>query len=134
PLAGLALGASYYSVFYVAFLGILTAVSPMVAHAYGGRQHRRIGLIVRNGIYLALASAAVVAFTFWFSEPVLLLAGQDSEPARLATSYLRALIPGLPPLLGFVIVRQITEATSESKPTLIFVAVGAVANLVLDYG
>ena len=57
PLAGVAVGGSYYQMFWLFGLGVLMSISPLVAHAYGGGRDPEVGRRFRQGIWLALMLA-----------------------------------------------------------------------------
>ena len=53
PLAGVAVGGSYYQIFWLFGLGILMSISPIVAHAYGAGRDREVGRHFRQGLWLS---------------------------------------------------------------------------------
>ena len=53
PLAGVAVGSSYYQMFWLLGLGVLMALSPLVAHAYGAGRDAEVGHRFRQGLWLS---------------------------------------------------------------------------------
>ena len=56
-LAAVGIGASIYFSVFVALMGVLLAVSPIVAQLLGAGRHAEIGEQVRQGMWLTLALA-----------------------------------------------------------------------------
>ena len=54
-LAGLAIGVAYYHLFLFIGFGLLMAVSPSVAHAYGADDARSVTRYARQSWWLVLA-------------------------------------------------------------------------------
>src|SRR6185295_12843891 len=53
PLAGVAVGGSYYQMFWLFGLGVLMSISPIVAHAYGAGRDDEVGRRFRQGLWLS---------------------------------------------------------------------------------
>ncbi|MFW5972850.1 MAG: MATE family efflux transporter [Bacteroidota bacterium] len=137
-LAGVALGSSIFFFVFVFCLGVLMAVGPMVAHAYGADDPEPIGRSVRQGFWLAAALGVPASILLWNAEPFLRLTGQTEEAVIGASGYLRAIVWGLLPALFLVVLRAFMEALSRPWPvtiiTLAGVAVNAVSNYLLMFG
>ena len=80
-LAAVGIGASIYFSVFVALMGVLLAVSPIVAHLVGAERHGEIGEQVRQAGWLALGLAVVSILLFRFPEPF--LAGERGQHADL---------------------------------------------------
>ena len=50
-LAAVAVGSAFHIFFYLTGLGILMAMSPLVAHAYGAGQNERVGHLARQALW-----------------------------------------------------------------------------------
>lgn len=137
-LAGVALGNTVFFTLIVVCMGIVLAVGPMVSQAYGADLNEPIGRSVRQGQWLAAALAAVFTVVIWNIGPVLLLLGQTPDTVDLAVSYLRAIVWGAFPFLGFVGIRSFIEGVSRPRPVTIIaffgVALNILANWTLMYG
>ena len=70
-LAAVGIGASIYFSVFVAFMGVLLAVSPTVAQLLGARRHAEIGEQVRQAMWLTLGLAVVAVLLFRYPEPLL---------------------------------------------------------------
>lgn len=137
-LAGVALGNTVFFFVFIVSMGVVAAVGPMVAQAYGAGETDPIGRSVRQGLWLALALSVPVVLLLQNIEPVLLRLGQQPEVAARAQAYLAAISWGFLPAVGFMALRGLLEGTSRPFPVTVitFVGVGLniVANYVLMYG
>ena len=87
-LAAVGIGASIYFSVFVALMGVLLAVSPIVGQLLGAGRLAEIGEQVRQGMWLTLAMAVLSVVVFRFPEPFLALsepvAGGRREGARVS--------------------------------------------------
>jgi MATE family multidrug resistance protein len=137
-LAGIALGNSFFFTLIVIAMGIVMAVGPMVAQAFGAGEEDPIGRSVRQGLWLALCLALVVMTIYENAYPLLIAAGQQPETARMAADYLSAIKWAAFPFLGFIALRSFAEGVSRPRAVTViaFVAVGlnVLANWVFMFG
>jgi MATE family multidrug resistance protein len=111
-LAAGALGANLYFPFALAGIGLLSAVSPMIAREVGGKPWsvRDVRRTFRQGIWTAIAIAVPFWVALWFAEPILLALGQDPRLAASAAEYVRTLQWSLLPFLGYIVMRSFIAA------------------------
>ena len=84
-LAAVAVGANYVGIFYLGGLGLLMAMSPTVAHAYGAGRDEEVGTFFRQALWLSLAVSAVACAGLSVAGPAL---PPDRHSARRrATGY-----------------------------------------------
>ena len=133
-LAGVALGNATYFLFVLVCIGTLMAVGPMVAQAYGAGDRNLVGHSIRQGIWLAAALAAPVAYVLWNAGHLWQHMHQDPVTIVTAQAYLRAALWGLPPLLWFVALRSFIEAVSRPWPVTFIILVGVGLNALANYG
>ncbi len=137
-LAGIALGGATFTFVFILCMGVLFAVGPMVAQAYGARRPEEAARAVRQGLWMALALSAVGVVVFLRAGPLLVLAGQDAVTAGTSAAYLRAMAWGFPFALGFTSLRGFLEGHGDTRPILVVAAIGVglnvVANDVLMFG
>lgn len=132
-LAAVAVGANYVGIFHFAALGILMALSPIVAHAYGARRHHVIGSYMRQGLWLAAALSIVLVAGLFAARPVLALIGVPADTAQLAARYVAAYSIGVPALCGFYALRFGSEGIGWTRPMMYTAVVGLVSNIVLNW-
>lgn len=132
-LAAVAVGANFVGVFHFAALGTLMALSPLVAHAYGAREHDAIGSYVRQGLWLAAALAVVLVALMLLARPVLGLIGVPAATAALAGRYIAAFAVGVPAMCGFYALRFGSEGIGWTRPVMYTAVVGLVSNVALNW-
>ena len=135
PLGGAALGLVMYYVLFLFGLGPAMAVSPLVSQALGANPDgvddpRRS---VRMGLWAVAITIPPLSLTFLFTEEIALLLGQPPELARLAGPYILALAPGLPFMLGVVVLRNFLAAIERTRAPLVIIVVTTALNALLNY-
>lgn len=137
-LASLALGGSIYITVYVGLMGILVALSPIVAQLFGAGERDAIGEEVRQAIWLALALA--VPGILLLSHPQFILGLAEANPAleARASAYLQILAFGLPAALMFRVYSSMTTAVGQPRIVMAIQVTGLVLkvplNLAMIYG
>src|SRR5262245_59166631 len=85
--AYLAAAALAHTVLFAAFTigsGLMQAVAPLAAQAFGARQPRMVRRALRVGLWGAVIMGAPLTLVQFWGEEILLLLGQDPGIARLA--------------------------------------------------
>ncbi|MGN6114660.1 MAG: MATE family efflux transporter, partial [Nitrobacter sp.] len=83
-----------HTVFFVSFtagMGLVSAVAPLAAQAFGARDPRMVRRALRVGLWAALLAAPPLMLPPLFGEQILLWLGQAPESAALAQRYLHGL-------------------------------------------
>lgn len=135
PLGAASLGLVVFFSVVLAGMGPAMAISPLVSQAIGagadaGDDVRRS---VRMGLWgtalLFPLGLAVCALT----EPIALALGQPPVLAAGAAPYVLALAPGLPFMLGVMILRNFLAALGRTRMPLVFIVVTTLFNALLNY-
>ena len=125
-----------HTIFFVSFtvgMGLVSAVSPLAAQAYGARDPHRVRRSLRVGLWAAfLISLAVMALPFW-GKQILLALGQSPAAARLAQQYLFGLVWSILPALWFMAIRGFMSAINRPEPILWITLAAIPANALLVY-
>ncbi|MCP4657415.1 MAG: MATE family efflux transporter [bacterium] len=132
-LAAGALGNTVHLALVIVPMGILMALDPLVAQAYGAGDHRRISRHLKQGLVMALVLVVPLSLVMWNMRDALRLLGQQPGIAEAGAAYIRAVIPGSWAFLLFVVVRQTLQAMSVVRPTLIAIVVANGVNLLANY-
>jgi multidrug resistance protein, MATE family len=137
-LAAVAVGGSAWMIVFLFGLGMLMAVSPVVAHAYGAGRWEQAGVVLRQALWLSQALAAGAFGLLLGAGPLLAIIGVSAEVVPLTSGYLLAMSFGLPGVFAFLAMRFMTEGVGWTRPIMYAAAVGLVVNVfgnwVLMYG
>ncbi len=134
-LAGGALGFNLYFPFVMFGIGVITAVSPMVAREIGARRSsvRDVRRTVRQGLWAAVAIAVPVWIILWFTEPILVALGQEPALAVGAKLYVRALQWAYLPFLFYLVLRSFVTALERPLWAAVIVGVAVPLNILADW-
>jgi multidrug resistance protein, MATE family len=137
-LAAVAAGGSAWMIVFLFGLGMLMAVSPVVAHAYGAGRWEEAGIALRQALWLSQVLALGAFCLLLGAGPLLEAIGVALEVVSLASGYLLAMSFGLPAVFAFLAMRFMTEGVGWTRPIMYAAAVGLVVNVfgnwVLMYG
>jgi MATE family multidrug resistance protein len=125
-----------HTVFFVSFtfgMGLMSAVAPLAAQAFGARNPRLVRRSLRVGLWAGLLiSLPMMAFPL-YGEQILLKLGQAPATAHLAQQYLFGLAWGITPALWFLAIRSFMGAVNRPEPGLWITLAAIPANAVLVY-
>lgn len=133
-----ALAGTVYFVAFTVGMGLMSAVSPLAAQAFGARDPRMVRRAVRCGLWAGLVIALPIMIFPLRGEQILRALGQAEEPARLAQQYLFGLVWGVAPALWFIAIRGFMGALNRPQLilwiTLAAVPINALLVYLLLYG
>jgi len=124
------------SVFFISFtfgMGLVSAVAPLAAQAFGARNPRMVRRALRVGLWAALLISLPMIVPPLYGEQILLALGQAPATARLAQHYLMGLAWGITPALWFLAIRGFMGAVNRPEPGLWITLAAIPANAVLVY-
>ena len=125
-----------HTVLFVSFtfgMGLVSAVAPLAAQAFGARDPHMIRRSLRVGMWAALLiSLPLMALRFW-AEQILLKLGQTPATAHHAQEYLAGLVWTILPALWFMAIRGFMSAINRPEPVLWITLVAIPANALLVY-
>ena len=132
-VAAAALAHTVYFVSFTFGLGLVVAVSPLAAQAFGAGDVRRIRGSLRVGLWVSLLISLPMMASPLYGEHILLALGQTAESASLAQRYLNGLVWGIAPALGFVALRGMMSGVNRPQPPLWITLAAIPANAALVY-
>ncbi len=137
-LAGLAIGAAWYSLFLFSGLGALMAISPAVAHAYGASDNASVTRFVRQSWWVVLGLSVLLMLGIWQAHWALPALGIAPEILPVAIGYAEAISWGIPAMMAFLSLRYASEGIGHTRP-IMYIALAALAlnvfgNWVFMYG
>lgn len=133
PLAAGVLGASTFFLLFMLGSGFAHAVMPLVATAMGAGDETRVRRDTRMGVWLSIGFGLVIYPVFWFSGPLLLALGQDTEVSALAQDYLRVAGLGMVPALMVMALKSWLAALEHTRVVLAVTLAGVAVNAALNW-
>jgi multidrug resistance protein, MATE family len=125
-----------HTIFFVSFtvgMGLVSAVSPLAAQAYGARNPHRVRRSLRVGLWATLLISLPVMALPFCGEQILLALGQSPAASRLAQQYLFGLVWSILPGLWFMAIRGFMSAINRPEPILWITLAAIPANALLVY-
>ena len=139
-LAAGALGSNLYHAVLIFGIGVMGAVSPMIAIELGRNRHavRDLRRTVRQGFWAAATMVGPMWLFLWQAEFILAAMGQDPSLSKAAGSYVHTLQWGLLPFFLYLCLRGFVAALLRPRWAFIVVlfalAFNAFANWCLMFG
>jgi len=159
-LAALAVGSAVYISVYVALLGVMQAMLPVLAESHGAKSPYKIGNQFHQGFYLLIVLSILGMFVLLSPDFVLQWAEVPQELNHDVNNYLMLLAMALPATLFFRLFSTLNQSIGSPKvvsqiqviallikiPITIFLALGlgliipqglqgcALASLIVNYG
>ncbi|MDB5522185.1 MAG: efflux family protein [Tardiphaga sp.] len=139
-LAAATLGVNLYLAFLIFAIGLVTATSPMMAQAIGRKLHvvRDVRRTFRQGLWSAVIISVPTWIVLWHTEAIMLLFAQEPALAVDAQRFMRALMWGFLPALGYIALRSFVAAVERPiwavVVTMTAIAFNILANYVLVFG
>ncbi|XP_055450089.1 multidrug and toxin extrusion protein 2 [Psammomys obesus] len=107
--------------------GLASACDTLMSQSFGGKNLKRVGVILQRGILILLLCCFPCWAIFLNTERLLLLLRQDPEVARLAQVYVMICIPALPAAFLFQLQTRYLQSQGIIMPQVI---VGIAANII----
>ncbi|MBD1866703.1 MATE family efflux transporter [Cyanobacteria bacterium FACHB-471] len=132
-LAAGGLGAVIFSTLLLVCTGVVAAVGPLVAEAYGAGNPKAIGRIAQQGLWLSLVLSLPCMLLIWHGDSLLLTLGQEPDNAILAGYYLKAVMWGFFPAIAFATLKNFVAALSRPRSVMVIMLCGLVFNGIANY-
>ncbi|RLJ68161.1 MATE family efflux transporter [Sulfurisoma sediminicola] len=137
-LAGVGIGAAIYVTVFVTLLGVLLALTPIVAHLHGAGRYAEIGEEVRQSGWLALALGLLAVVLLKNPEPLLAFSRLTPAIEAKVRLYLDAIAWSLPAALAFRVFYGFMAGIGRPRAVMAINLVGLVfkvpLNLVFIHG
>jgi MATE family multidrug resistance protein len=132
-VAAAALAHTVLFMVFVLGMGIVSAVAPLAAQAYGARRPRMVRRALRVGLWAAVILGAPLTVAQLWGSDLLVALGQSPETAALAGRYLAGMAWCVTPAWFFMALRNFMGAVNRPEPAL-WITLGAIpANALLAY-
>lgn len=131
-LAAVGIGASIYATVFVTAMGVLLALTPIVAHHYGAGDAAAIGADVRQSAWLALLLSVLAVTALHFPEPFLAFARPPAEVEAKVRAYLGGAAWAVPGILFFRVFYGLTTGIGRPRPVMMFNLLGLALKVPLN--
>ncbi|ARQ00395.1 MATE family efflux transporter [Pseudorhodoplanes sinuspersici] len=118
---------------FVLGMGLVSAVAPLAAQAFGARNPRMVRRALRVGLWAATMLGIPLSAVQLFGHDILLALGQTEQAATLAARYLYGLAWSLIPAWWFIALRGFMGAVNRPEPGLWITLAAIPANALLAY-
>lgn len=137
-LAAVAVGSSIFFPVYLFLIGLLSAVTPLVAQAHGRGDGQTVRRAIRQGMMIGLITGLLLMPLLWAMRPFMIWMGVDAEVIPITDRYLFAISWGLPLAGLFFALKGGGDGLARPRLSMIagFAGLGfnIVANYLLIYG
>lgn len=131
-LAAVALGATWHIACGIVAFGAARALDPVVAQAFGAGDRRAVHLALRHGLAMGALLAVPIMALLALAGPGLRLLGQPEDLVPVSASFCLILVPGVPAIMGFMVVRQYLQALGHMREATVAVVLANVLNAGLN--
>jgi multidrug resistance protein, MATE family len=132
-IAAAALAHTVLFTVFVLGMGIVSAVAPLAAQAYGAREPRMVRRSLRVGLWAAVILGVPLTIAQLWGGELLVALGQSQENAALAGRYLSGIAWCVIPGWFFMALRNFMGAVNHPEPALWITLVAIPANALLAY-
>ncbi|MGJ8528118.1 MATE family efflux transporter [Maritalea sp.] len=132
-LAAGTVSSSLMFLFLIFGIGIVTAVSPMMAQAIGREDFISVRRTVRQGFWVSLLFATILVPFILQIEWIFQVLGQDPKLGALAATYIQFAAFQFYPFLLFTVLRGFLSAHEDTKIVLIATIIGIFVNGIGNY-
>eukprot|EP00978_Attheya_sp_CCMP212_P013104 scaffold32770_cov37-Attheya_sp.AAC.4 len=129
-----ALGMMWFSITGMAIgIGLASAMDTLCSQAHGAKEGHKMGTYLQTGMVVLGVAFGGVAVVNWYATECLLALGQPVELSHLAGQFTRLLLPGLPFVYGYELVRKVLQAQTIATPMLHVAIASNVLHIALGY-
>ncbi|ETO84084.1 hypothetical protein F444_01982 [Phytophthora nicotianae P1976] len=115
-------------------LGLASALDTLCSQAYGAKRIDKIGIYFQTGVAVLSIALIPMLVVNSFAEPILNLLGQHTNVTYLTRDFSRLMLPGLPFLFLYELVRKVMQCQNVVKPLVVIAVIGNLVNLGAGYG
>ena len=137
-LAAVAVGSSLFFPVFLFMVGLLNAVTPLVAQGYGRGEPAAIRHAIRLGMVVGLVTGVLLMPILWLMSPAMAWMGVSGEVIPITGRYLFAISWGLPAGGIFLALRNGGDGLARPRLSMLAgffgLAVNILANYILIYG
>uniref|UniRef100_K7G9B1 Multidrug and toxin extrusion protein n=1 Tax=Pelodiscus sinensis TaxID=13735 RepID=K7G9B1_PELSI len=114
-------------------VGLSSACDTLISQTYGGKNMKRVGTILQQGILILLLCCFPCWAVFINTEQILLLFRQDPEVSRLTQEYVMIFIPALPAAFLYQLETRYLQNQRIIWPEVLSGIFGNIINAIVNY-
>ncbi len=115
------------------FIGVSVGVNVVIARIIGSKNNEHLRSAIQTAMLLGFIAGAIIAVLgFIFAKPLLRLIGTEANVLPFAEDYLQIYFIGAPFSMIYNFGSAIMRAYGDTKRPMIYLAVGGVANVILN--
>lgn len=128
-LASLALGNTWHFSTLILGMGAAAGFDPLLSQAWGAGDDDAYDRAFVRGVGVCLLLSAPIMLSQLFTGEVLALAREPAEALPVAVAWTRAVMPSVPAVLVYGLVRQALQSRGAARPALWVVGIGNAVNV-----
>lgn len=132
-LAAVAVGSSLFFPVYLFLVGLLTAVTPLVAQAHGRGDQHAVRNVIRLGMAIGLITGLLLMPVLWLMTPLMAWMGVSGEVIPLTGRYLFAISWALPVAGIFLALRNGGDGLARPRLSMFAGFFGLLVNIIVNY-
>ncbi|MEM7368820.1 MAG: MATE family efflux transporter [Bacteroidota bacterium] len=132
-LSAASLANSMFFFILVLGIGIVMAITPLVAEVHAAGDNKKVGDFFRQGSWVGLIVGIILGGLTFFSAELLPYLNQPPEDVALAKSYLQIISFSVLPLMLFRAGKSFAEGASLTRPAMYVVLAGLVFNVLANW-
>ncbi|SHM50280.1 MATE family efflux transporter [Gracilibacillus kekensis] len=133
-LAGVAIGSSLWVPVQMGVVGILMAMSPIVAQLTGAKEADKIPFTVQQGMYLSIALGVVVSIVGAFLiDPILSMMDLEDRVRHVAKYYIITIGLGMIPFFIYNLLRSYIDGLGHTRISMAIILISLPLNILFNY-
>ncbi len=132
-LGAIAVGANLWIPVYLFCVGLMMAVSTMVAHYFGSGQYAPIRDLIKQALLVSSVLGILGLYAVRLLAELMVWIGIDAGIVPVATGYLFAVSWGIPAICAYLALRFVSEGIGYTRPMMFIQLSGLIINAFLNY-
>lgn len=133
-LAGVSVAGNIYMPMFVTCMGIVSGLSPVIAHLHGADDGAEIRRVVRQSFFWALLLGMTGSLLLYLGvPPVLDRLGLEPRVREVALAYMQVMLLCLPVSMLMVGMREFMNALGRTRITMLITGLTAPLNILFNY-
>lgn len=132
-LAGVALGVSIWNMVIITLMGVMMAVSPVVAHLVGAREFSQVPHVVRQALWQALGVGLIAVLLTNLAGSVFDHLALQAQVRDLAKDFVVITSLALPAFAAYRVLYGYSISLNQTKPVMVIALGALLLNVVVNW-